>query len=44
MVGSRLDLMVSGSEAQPTSPNDELIPYLDSGMSLAFSCLYLSLT
>lgn len=36
-VGSRLDLMLSGSKRQPSSPKDEVIQYLDSGMSVIFS-------
>jgi hypothetical protein len=36
-VGSRLDLMLSGSKRQPSSPKDEVVQYLDSGMSYLLS-------
>lgn len=36
-VGSRLDLMLSGSKRQLLSPKDEVVQYLDSGMSFTFS-------
>lgn len=38
-VGSRLDIMLGGSKRQPISANDEMIQYLDSGISFTYLSL-----